>query len=206
MPDELVERELKYEVDDGFAVPDLRGLVADGDVDMTSVGRQSLDSVYFDTENRDLLACGVTLRCRTGSTDNGWQLKIPTGDARTEVRLDPTDNDSVVPKELASLVLGVRRGRSLRHVVTVRTNRSTCRLLTAGGELMVEIADDQVTAVAPGRGSARLSSWREIEAELGPAGSEDLLAEVDGRLMDAGAVPVRQREQGGPRVGRAARP
>ena len=87
------------------------------------------------------------------------------------------------------MVLGVRRGRSLRHLVTVRTNRSTSRLLTAGGELMVEIADDLVTAVAPGPGSATLSSWREIEAELGPAGSEELLDLVNGQLVAAGARP-----------------
>ena len=87
------------------------------------------------------------------------------------------------------MVLGVRRGRSLRHLVTVRTNRSTNRLLTAGGELMVEIADDQVTAVAPGPGSATLSSWREIEAELGPAGSEELLDLVNRDLTAAGAHP-----------------
>ena len=106
MAAELVERERKYEADDRFTVPDVRDVVDDGHVEL---GRQSLDSVYFDTQERDLLACGVTLRCRTGTTDGGWQLKIPTGDSRTEIRLDPTDNDSVVPKELASLVLGIRR-------------------------------------------------------------------------------------------------
>jgi hypothetical protein len=72
---------------------------------------------------------------------------------RTEIRLDPTGNDLTVPKNLASLVLGVRRGRSLKHVVTVQTNRTTDRLLTSGGELMIEIADDRVGAVAPGPGS-----------------------------------------------------
>lgn len=184
MAAELVERERKYEADDRFTVPDVRDVVDDGHVEL---GRQSLDSVYFDTQERDLLACGVTLRCRTGTTDSGWQLKIPTGDSRTEIRLDPTDNDSVVPKELASLVLGIRRGRSLKHVVTVRTDRSTRRLLTAAGELVVEIADDRVTAVAPGPGSATLSQWREVEAELGPAGSAELLTALDARLVQAGA-------------------
>jgi inorganic triphosphatase YgiF len=80
MAAELVERELKFEVGDGFAVPEVQDLVADGRVEW---GQQSLDSVYFDTESRDLLACGVTLRCRTGTADSGWQLKIPTGDTRT---------------------------------------------------------------------------------------------------------------------------
>jgi CHAD domain-containing protein len=182
---EVVERELKYEADGQVRVPDVRSLIADGRVEG---GQQTLDSVYFDTDHRDLLAFGVTLRCRTGTADSGWQLKIPTGQARTEVRLDLTDNDSVVPTELAALVLGVRRGRSLKHVVTVRTNRSTSRLLTAGGDLIAEIADDRVDAVAPGPGTVTLSQWREIEAELGPAGTEELLAAVDAQLIEAGAT------------------
>jgi len=182
---EVVERELKYEADGHVTVPDVRSLIADGRVEE---GKQALDSVYFDTDNRDLLAFGVTLRCRTGTADSGWQLKIPTGEARTEVRLDLTDNDSVVPKELAALIVGVRRGRSLKHVVTVRTNRSTSRLLTAGGDLVAEIADDRVDAVAPGRGAVTLSQWREIEAALGPAGTEELLAAVDAQLIKAGAT------------------
>lgn len=104
---QLVEREPKYAADDRFTVPDVWGVVGGGHVEL---GRQSLDSVYFDTEQRDLLSFGVTLRCRTGTTDGGWQLKIPAGDSRTEIRLDPPDNDSVVPKELALLVLGILAG------------------------------------------------------------------------------------------------
>jgi len=38
-----------------------------------------LDSVYFDTEQHDLLAYGVTRRFRTGRTDAGWLLKIDNG-------------------------------------------------------------------------------------------------------------------------------
>ena len=53
---------------------------------------------------------------------------------------------------------------------------------------MVEIADDRVDAVAPGRGAATLSSWREIEAELGPAGNEDTLTAVGAPLTGAGAT------------------
>src|SRR6478609_10288232 len=86
-----------------------------------------LDSVYFDTEDHDLLARGITLRCRTGDTDNGWQLKVPTGDARTEIRLDPTGTQTTVPKELSTLVTGLRRGKALRHIVTVRTDRTVHR-------------------------------------------------------------------------------
>jgi len=44
-----------------------------------------LDSVYFGTELHDLLAHGVTLRCRTGRTDAGWQLKTDNGCSTSRV-------------------------------------------------------------------------------------------------------------------------
>ena len=65
------------------------------------------DSVYFDTQPDNLLDRGITLRCRIGTTpDRGWQPKIPAGDARTELRLDPTAGRGTVPRELAQLTLG----------------------------------------------------------------------------------------------------
>ena len=114
---------------------------------------------------------------------------MPTGDARTEIRLEPTGSQTTVPKELATLVTGIRRGKALRHIVTVRTDRTVHRVLNGNDELVVEVADDRVDAVAPGRGAATLSSWREIEAELGPAGTEDTLTAVGDALTGAGASP-----------------
>jgi len=87
---------------------------------------------------------------------------------------------------------GARRGTALRHVLTVRTDRSTLRVLDADDRLVVEVvevADDTVDAVAPGRRAATVSRWREIEAELGPAGGEELLAVIDARLTRSGARP-----------------
>lgn len=131
----------------------------------------------------------MTLRCRTGTTDTGWQLKVPSGGARTEIRLDPTGTHTSVPKELAALVAGLRRGKALRHIVTVQTDRTVHRILDAEDRLVVELPDDHVTAVAAGRAAAALSSWREIEAELGPAGDEDTLNAADNHLTRAGAHP-----------------
>jgi CHAD domain-containing protein len=184
---EHLERETKFDADADVVLPDLNGLVGDGGrVEQSGV---RLDSVYFDTEAHDLLARGITLRCRTGSADTGWQLKVPTGDARTEIRLDPTGTQTTVPKELSTLVTGVRRGKALRHIVTVRTDRTAHRILDTNDELVVEVADDGVDAVPPGRRAATLSSWREIEAELGPAGTEDTLTAVGNALTAAGATP-----------------
>jgi CHAD domain-containing protein len=184
---EHLERETKYDAGADVVLPNLEVIVPDGGRVESSVLR--LDSVYFDTETYDLLTMGITLRSRTGTTDTGWQLKVPTGDARTEIRLDPTGTQTTVPKEMSTLVAGVRRGRALLHIVTVRTDRTAHRVLAGDGQLVVEVADDTVDAVAPGQGSATLSSWREIEAELGPAADDTTLTAVGNLLTGAGATP-----------------
>ena len=190
MVSEQLERELKYNAAADYVLPPLDGLDTSTDADSGRVGVETvrLDSVYFDTADHDLLARNITLRCRTGDADNGWQLKVPTGDARTEIRLGPTGGHTTVPKELAVLVAGTRRGKALRHTVTIRTDRTVHRVTNTAGEVVVEVADDHVDAVAPGRSAATLSSWREIEAELGPAGTQDTLTVIGERLAQAGAT------------------
>src|SRR6185503_16638345 len=103
-----------------YVLPPLDGLDTSTGAEGGRVGVETvrLDSVYFDTADHDLLGSGITLRCRTGDADNGWQLKVPTGDARTEIRLGPTGSQTTVPDELATLVTGMRRGKALRHIVT----------------------------------------------------------------------------------------
>jgi CHAD domain-containing protein len=183
---EQLERETKYDAAADYVLPPLGGLDAAGD--RVGVETTRLDSVYFDTADHDLLTKGITLLCRTGDADNGWQLKVPTGDARIEIRLGPTGSHTTVPKELAALVAGTRRGKALRHIVTVHTDRTVHRVTNTAGEVVVEVADDQVDAVAPGQRAAILSRWREIEAELGPAGTPDTLTMIGERLTRAGAT------------------
>ena len=121
MVSEQLERETKYDAAADYVLPPL-----DADGGRVGVEAVRLDSVYFDTVDHDLLARGITLRCRTGDVDNGWQLKVPTGGARTEIRLDPAGSHTTVPKELAALVAGTRvaahcdcpdrpHGRGIRH-------------------------------------------------------------------------------------------
>ncbi|MDV7267453.1 CYTH domain-containing protein, partial [Rhodococcus oxybenzonivorans] len=110
MAAEQTEREDKYDVSLDFVVPALGDLVPDqGREDIDTI---RLDSVYFDTADRDLLRHHLTLRRRSGDDDLGWQLKVPAGDARTEVRLPPTGDESV-PDELANAVSGVALGKPL---------------------------------------------------------------------------------------------
>lgn len=163
-------------------MPDLRGLApAGGDVVQATV---ALRSTYFDTADLALLRHGLTLRRREGDTDQGWQMKVPDGDARTEIRL-PLSGEETVPVELADLLTGIALGAPLEVMAVVRTNRRVQRLNGSDGVTLLEAADDTVSATALGE-AVTLSAWREIELELG-SGTEALLAKAGRRLLKAGA-------------------
>jgi inorganic triphosphatase YgiF len=157
------EREDKFEVDPDWVMPQLMGLVPDGGRLDQEVRR--LDNTYFDTPGAGLRLFGVTLRRRVGGSETGWQLKVANGTARTELQSgSPT---KTLPPALAKAVVGLRAGERLSPVATVKTTRTASRVLNADGELVVEIADDQVASGSPG-GESMLHSWREVEVELGP--------------------------------------
>lgn len=193
------EREDKYQVPTGWVLPDLGAVLpADGVVESGTV---RLSSRYFDTADRSLLRHQVTLRSRTGDADTGWQLKLPAGRGRTEVRLPAGAGHDQVPDELAALVLGLADGQPLRPVATLDTTRAYTRIW-AGTELLAELADDQVTASVPGP-SAAVVHWREVEVELGPAGGEQTLAEIGAVLVAAGARPATSPSKLGHALGSA---
>lgn len=185
MAAEQTEREDKYDVSLDFVVPALGDLVPDqGREDIDTI---RLDSVYFDTADRDLLRHHLTLRRRSGDDDLGWQLKVPAGDARTEVRLPPTGDESV-PDELANAVSGVALGKPLLRVASLSTVRRRHRVVDSDGNSLAELADDSVRATATAHnGGAIASQWREVEVELGDHGQERLLRDIGGRLVRSGA-------------------
>lgn len=179
------ERELKFDVDERFALPDMHDV---GD-HSTHVERRTVRivSTYYDTDDGRLLAAGLTLRQREGDVDVGWQLKVPTGSARTEISLPPQAGPDV-PGRLLDLLAGVVRGQALRTVAVIRSEREQNRLMQ-GDELLLEVADDRVHGTALGE-QATITSWRELEAEVGPAGDERLLQQVARLLRAAGAEPA----------------
>jgi CHAD domain-containing protein len=158
--DEL-ERELKFDVPDGWQLPSPDVLVPGGRVARSTV---HLETTYYDTPTRRLLGSRITLRCRTGDTDTGWQLKVPAGDARTEIRLPL--NGRGVPAELNEATFGVRGRAELHPVATLRTAREVHNLLDADGTALAEIVVDNV--------STGNRSWREVEVELHDGAEEDL--------------------------------
>jgi CHAD domain-containing protein len=181
--DEHRERELKFDVPADWRLPDPARLVPAGG----SVTRQTvrMETTYFDTARQDLLRHRLTLRRRTGDVDAGWQLKVPAGDARTEIRL-PLGGRGV-PAELRDATLGVRGGAALAPLATLVTEREIHRLLDADGSAQVEIVVDAVTAVRAGAAEAA-RRWHEVEAEL-VEGDEKLLGRVARWLSKQGASP-----------------
>jgi len=185
------EREDKYEVDATWELPDLTEVIPGGA--RIELGTVSLSSKYFDTADHALLAHGVTLRLRTGDADTGWQLKVPAGAARTELRVPANGTARTAPLELRDLLFGLRGGAALRPVATLHTTRSVARVLDSSGELLAEIADDQVTA-SVGTDAVVATEWREVEVELG-IGDEKLLTAIGKRLLRTGATRAKTRSK-----------
>ena len=182
------EQEDKYEVDSDWVMPQITDLVPDGG--RLDQQERELHSTYFDTSGAGLRVLGITLRRRVGGSETGWQLKVPNGTARTE--LQSGSRAKKLPSALAKGVEGLLAGESLDAVAAIMTTRTAYRVLNADGELMFEIADDQVES-GPPDGESMLHSWREVEVELGPAGKKKDLKRARKLLEDAGASPSTSR-------------
>ena len=184
----VTERENKFEVDADWVLPQLADLRPDGGRLDHAV--RKLDNTYFDTPSAGLRLFGITLRRRVGGSETGWQLKVPSGTARTE--LQSGSRTKTPPPAVATAVAGLLAGESLGPVAKIVTTRTAYRFLNADGELVMEIADDQVES-GPLDGESTLHSWREVEVELGPAGTEKDLKRASELLRASGAAPSAAR-------------
>jgi len=196
-----VEIERKYAVDTEY-LPDLVGVGDAVGVHIVAAEAHEpfvLEAVYFDTADLALARAKIALRRRVGGHDEGWHVKLPAVEGRTELQwpleADPgQDAGSAdgVPAAVRAAVLVHVRDRALSPLAAVRTSRSIVELLDADGRVVVEIADDTVTGTDSREGSVRL--WREWEAELGPGapatadGRAAVLDAVEKRLLAAGAT------------------
>ena len=154
--DEVLERELKLDVDEHFALPRLDDIAPEP---LSSGTPSSCRSAYYDTADGDLQTHGVLLRRRDGDDDTGWQLKVPDAEGRVEIRTALSDTP---PSELTDALTGMRLGKPLVNVATIRTTRDRYRITDPrGNRLCAEVADDHVRASV----DHRLLAWREIEIE-----------------------------------------
>lgn len=189
-----VELERKFAVPHGGGSPSFDGLAAVARVERLPT--QALEAVYYDTERHDLAANRITLRRRSGGSDEGWHLKLPSAagagpEARTEIR---APLGSELPSELRDAVLAIVRDRPLRPVARISTARDVTMLYGPDGTALAEFCDDHVTACRLGAdGDQDAQQWREWELELVDAGIEHgghLLDRLTNRLHDAGAEPA----------------
>jgi inorganic triphosphatase YgiF len=198
-PDSSLEIERKYAVDPEFVLPDLSAVP--GVAAVTGPDTYHLTAVYLDTPGLDLAAARITLRRRTGGTDAGWHLKLPEkGEARREVHAPLGPGGEPVPGELSGLVAGTIHGQPLRPIARLQTTRTVRRLTDAAGQVLAEVADDEVTGSLPDHDAGATNdppdpapwrtatAWREVEIELG-SGHAGLLDDAGRLLLEAGARP-----------------
>jgi inorganic triphosphatase YgiF len=188
---EHLEIEQKFDVDTGFERPsfaDLPGVSAAAPV------LHHLSATYFDTADGRLAASKITLRRRTGGTDEGWHLKLPAGPgARREVQEplgpgDPGTGRLEVPAALTARVAEVTGGQPLAPIARLDTERTVVTLTGADGRVVAEVADDVVTASRlPAAGDPL--RWREVEVEVAAADPE-LQRAAAAVLRAAGARPA----------------
>ncbi|WKD57299.1 CHAD domain protein [Corynebacterium capitovis DSM 44611] len=159
----FLEVEVKLAVDDATAVPDLTRLP--GVESIASSTEHNLSAIYYDTEDLRLTRAKITLRRRTGGSDDGWHLKLPAGgQGRRELRA-PLEDPSVIPDELLSSVRAIVRTAPLTPIAQVDNRRVETTLASAADEAVAEFCDDHVTAWSLLPGGQR-TTWREWELEL----------------------------------------
>jgi CHAD domain-containing protein len=184
-PTEQLEIETKYDVDDSVILPALHELP--GVASVAQPVELDLEAVYYDTPALDLAANKVTLRRRTGGEDDGWHVKFPVSSGeRLEVHHPLGQSVGSVPTEVVRTVRVYVRDHPLVPVVTLQTRRVVHRLLDADGGVLVEVADDNVTATVEG---GEPESWREWEVEF-VGGDKGLLEDAGELLTSAGARPA----------------
>ncbi|MER6995001.1 CYTH and CHAD domain-containing protein [Streptomyces sp. NPDC000410] len=189
MVDTKREIERKYEATDdaaGAGLPDLTKVA--GVSAVVGEGVMELDAVYYDTADLRLAADGITLRRRTGGSDEGWHLKFPVSTGiRDEIRAPLADT---LPGVLAGLIRSRTRDAEVVPVVRILSSRDVRHLVDGHGELLAELSVDSVLAERLTEGSGRTTSWTEIEAELADDVDPALLDAVDKRLRKAGIRPA----------------
>ncbi|MET9087141.1 CYTH and CHAD domain-containing protein [Streptomyces sp. NPDC004237] len=183
MADTKREIERKYESDDS-GLPDLTGVA--GVANVVDKGTVDLDATYYDTSDLRLASSKVTLRHRSGGSDEGWHLKLPVATGvRDEIHAPLSE---AIPDELAALTRSRVREGQLVPVVRLRTTRDVQHLIDAHGLLLAEVSVDRVqaTRLFGGEGTAQ---WTEIEVELADGGDPAFLDKVEKRLGKAGVQP-----------------
>jgi CHAD domain-containing protein len=181
------EKELKLSAPPSLRLPDLDG-IADG---ITAVPREPVTTraTYLDTDDLRLARAGVTLRHRTGE---GWTVKLPAdsnGGSLVDSELTFSGDVRRPAPDALELVRAFARSAPLAPQARLRTVRRVVELRDEEDALVAEVCDDEVSVLDGRRVAAR---FRELEVELRPGGSKDLVERVADALREAGAGPPEQ--------------
>jgi CHAD domain-containing protein len=178
-----LEQEVKLHVPRRFDLEQLEeGL--DG-YTASPVQARTLNTVYYDTADLQLIRWGCSLRYRKGE---GWTLKLPagTGPGGAMRRFEHVfpEEGTKPPDEALALVTAFVRGKHVVPVAKLRTVRKSIRLHGPNGEEIAEVVDDDVRVLQEGRVASR---FREVEVELMNGAPASALTELTQWLQNAGA-------------------
>src|SRR5450755_1290794 len=154
----MLEREIKLDAPAAFRLEAVSAL--GGGYRLSKIETAEFDSRYFDTTDLRLTRAGCSLRYRTG---RGWTLKLPHRAEEEEMSRLELASDAgprTPPPALVDLTTAYVRARRLRPVATLRTRRRTVNVRGAGGSVLAEIAEDDVTLLSA---SGEPFGFREVE-------------------------------------------
>jgi CHAD domain-containing protein len=194
------EREIKLDVPDDFAMPDLTGTRKG--LDLVDGGTTTYETKWFDTDDLRLARWGASLRYRQ---DEGWTLKLdPVVENgmlfRGELHYD--GDAGVIPRAAVDLVRSYTRGAPLVPRVRATTTRRRL-LLGAGDRPAVEVVDDAVEVTDAPAGASR---FRQVEIEVLGDGGDAVARNVAKAFRRAGAPEAAGRPKIERALGGAPRP
>lgn len=162
-----VEVETKLSVPNGFVLPveDLRNL----GMPISDISVKVTRTIYLDTANLDLAACGAAIRFRS-ELDNGrdgiWTLKFSSPQSSSVVsrfELEVSSDGEHFPSKFRTALRVFGADSELRPITTLLANRSSISFIGNDGNRVVEIDDDVVKVQSDVHKS---HAFREIEVEV----------------------------------------
>ena len=185
------EVEFKFRVAADFDLTSILNSFFAGEIAATPDQPRTMSATYFDTPSAALLRWGITMRNRTGGTDAGWHLKLPTfGEKATKgatkrIELHASGDMEHPPAQFMSVIGILLRDSDVTPIARVDTERKPFYIVR-DQEHIIEVVDDQVAVF---QGEDKVDSFREIEVELLNPQAMDIALRLSKDLLAAGASP-----------------
>ncbi|MGP0593789.1 CHAD domain-containing protein [Nitrospira sp. T9] len=168
---QTIEDEIKFRIPSGFQIPPDIG---------EPIPTRVFTSTYFDSEQHRLGQLGLTLRKRVEHAHGVWQLKIPSGAVRLELRIDSGSRS--IPWEFQDLLTAFFRKQEAIQLGKLRTKRKGVRI-REDSQIIAEVVQDSVALI---KNKKVVHSFQELEVEL-QEGTAAQLKPIRKVLLHAGA-------------------